>query len=192
MRPRSRNIFLLCYGCWLAAIVGVLAFTTSSCTTTKPASPEAQAALVRLTEGKTFVFDAQYALPTASQDYLSAAQVGQARGNSPTQINVSGDGYFLKVSESSVEVYLPYFGRRDNVTQMAGRGGIELSGEITDWTVTDSKAGKTVQFFARDGYERFRFLLDVAPSGRAQLSVFSPQRDVIRYTGHIRELEKRS
>lgn len=189
MRRKSRNIFALCYGCWLVAIVLVLTTSTSGCDSGKAAaSAEQMAALDQQLKSNQWRLEVEFAMPMASPEYVSAANLGvtQARGSSVTNVNLTGEGYYLEMRGDSIKAYLPYYGRRDNVTRVGGRGGIELDTEYTEYKIRNSRSGKTLEFFARDGYERFRFLMELSPSGRTEVSVFSPQRDVIRYRGMTR------
>lgn len=175
------------------AIVLVLTTSTSGCHSGKASvTPEQAAHLEQQLQQKSWRFDVEFAMPMASPEYVSAANIGiaPARGSSVTNINLTGEGYYLEMRHDSLIAYLPYYGRRDNVTRVGGRGGIELETKYSDYKSRNSANGKTLEFFARDGYERFRFLMEISHAGRTEISVFSPQRDVIRYRGMTRFHER--
>lgn len=186
MVKANRNyIFLFLYGLWVASIVWLLSGCQAG---SGVSSPEQQARLDSLVENREFLIHADFAVPLATQAYLSAANLGyaQARGSSPARVNLTGEGYFLSLKKDSVRTDLPYFGTRDNVTNYGRRGGgIKLETEIEDFSQRKTERGYEMEFFAREEFERFRFILTVYPNLETQLSVFSPQRDIIRYTGKI-------
>lgn len=186
-RPNRHLIFLLFYGVWIVGILTLLG--TSSCTASRSvATPEQQAQLESVLNNRDFSFDVEFAVPTASQAYLSAANVGfaPARGSSPAQINLSGEGYFIKVRGDSVQTNLPYFGVSDNISDFSNtQRGINIEGAIEELKIKSTKTGKEFEFFAREGFERFRFIMSVSPDLKTRVSVFSPQRDLIRFTGKL-------
>lgn len=186
---RSNVLFLACYGLWIAGIILVLAGSTISCSSARTtATASDMARLETLLGQRHFTFEADFAMPTASQAYLSAANVGfnQIRGASATNINLKGEGYFIALEGDSVRAVLPYFGIRENSTSYdPSEAGIQVHAEIEDFEISADRQGKKVSFFAGEGFERFRFLMTVMPGLQAQVSVFSPQRDVIRYSGLV-------
>ena len=191
MNQSRRNfIFLCCYSLWVGGIALVLGTTTSSCASSKqPANQELLAEWATIPE-KNFNVAITYVYPLGSTAYLSTANLGftQVRGNSPTQINVDGDGHHITISGDSVKLHLPYFGVRDVVSNYnAIDNGILLDTNYEDFITWTDRKGKHIEFFAKDGFERFRIQLTLKGRNAALISVFSPQRDVIRYCGIISE-----
>ena len=185
MRKINRHIvYIALYAVWVSGIIWLVGGCQS---TAAPLSAEEQARLDNLVENREFVFDAKYAMPLSSQAYISAANMGftMARGNSPTNINLTGDGYYLRMYGDSVEIYLPYFGTRENITNYNNQGSIDIKAAIEEFRERRTPKGHEMEFFAREGYERFRLILNIFPNSQSQLSVFSPQRDVIRYSGRV-------
>ncbi len=189
-QSRKNFIFLCCYSLWVSGIILVLGTTTSSCASSKqPASQELVAELATIPD-KNFNVEITYVYPLGSSAYLGTTSLGftQVRGNSPTQINVDGDGHHITVNGDSVKVHLPYFGIRDVVTNYnAIDNGILLDTDYEDFKTWTDRKGKHIEFFAKDGFERFRIQLTFKGNKSALISLFSPQRDVIRYSGIISE-----
>ncbi|MBC2840533.1 DUF4251 domain-containing protein [Robiginitalea sp. SC105] len=182
MKRLNRNfVFVILYGVWVAAIVMLL----GSCQAAAPVSAEQQANFDRMVEGKALYFEVEHVQPLS-------AQAAPIRSGSRYRINVTGEGYYLSLQGDSLETYLPYFGQRYNVSDYQNRSGIELNTSADDYQVARTNKGYRMEFFGQEGYERFRMLLNVLPNGRAELSVFSPQRNVIRFSGNIREIPERS
>lgn len=179
-------VYLALYAVWVTGIIWLVGGCRSGAV---PLSAEQQTRLDNLVEDREFVFDARYAMPLASQAYISASNMGftMARGNSPTNINLTGDGYYLQMDGDSVEIYLPYFGTRENITNYNNQGSIDIKASIEEFKERRTPKGHEMEFFAREGYERFRLILMVFPNEQSQLSLFSPQRNVIRYAGKLRE-----
>lgn len=191
MRKINRHIvYFALYAVWVSGIIWLVGGCSAG---SAPLSADQQARLDELVEDREFVFDAKYAMPLGSQAYISASNLGftMARGNSPTNINLTGDGYYLGMDGDSVEIYLPYFGTRDNVTNYNSKGSIDIRAAIEEFKERRTPKGHEMEFFARDGYERFRLIFMVFPNQQAQLSLFSPQRDVIRYAGKLQESTER-
>ena len=183
MRKVNRNwIFLLGYGIWAGAVVWLL----GGCQSSRISVDAEQRQPIESALSGGFTFQADVANPSASQAYLQASSLALTQnGNSATRINLRGDGYFLTLQENHVRSRLPYFGDRTNVTDYNRPGGIEVDDEVSEYSSKAMPDGQQIEFFANAGYERFRFILKVRPGLRASLSVFSPQRSVIRYTGAV-------
>ncbi len=191
---RSNIIFLACYGLWVAGIVLILGVGTSSC---KSADSVVSAAdlenLDNFLEERDYTFEVEFAMPTTSPAYMSAANIGfsQVRGSSVANINLIGEGYRIVMEGDSVTTQLPYFGTRDNVTSYnTSDMGIKIKGKMEEFQIKPWKKGREVSFFAQEEFERFRFLITVTPNLKTQVSVFSPQRDIIRYTGTLNSREE--
>ena len=180
----------LLYGGWFLVIILLLGACGSSKT---PATPEQLAQLQSLVESRKFSFDAEFALPQTSQAYVSAANATLARagGNTLSRISLGGEGYFLKMQGDSVESHLPYYGVRDNFSEYGRPDGIELDAEVENLKIDKKSSGAyQIRFDARMKTERFQITLDMFPGGKANLIVFSGQRDAIRYEGRAIPIEE--
>jgi hypothetical protein len=164
-----------------------LAMLLSSCGSSKTqATAEQLAQLQSLVESRNFSFEAEFALPQTSQAYVGAANATLARagGNTLSRISLVGEGYFLTMKGDSVEAYLPYYGVRDNFSEYGRPDGIELDSEIENLKHAKKNSGAyQIRFDARKKTERFQITLDMFAGGKANLLIYSGQRDAIRYEG---------
>ncbi|PKA96390.1 uncharacterized protein DUF4251 [Flavobacteriaceae bacterium MAR_2009_75] len=141
---------------------------------------------------KNFIFNADKALPMMTSSMQSVVNSNLfPPGTSGSQINISGNGSFLKVTNDSVFADLPYFGER----QMGGGynnedSGIKFKGIADSWEETkDSKRGRyEFNFKIRNKIEIFQVYISVFKSGSASVQVTSSQRFPIRYGGVIKPL----
>lgn len=188
---RSNIIFLACYGLWIAGIVLILGASTSSCKSSGSAvSAEVLEDMDRFLDTRDFRMDAEFVMPTPSRALAGTAATGygQIRGSSATNLNVQGEGYFIAIKGDSAFTQLPYFGSLENMTSYnTANAGINVQGLMEDFKIKPRKKGREVSFYVKKGFERFRFLMAVTPSLKTDVSVFSPQRDVIRYSGTLKK-----
>lgn len=184
MLKRNRKwLWLIVYGSWITLVILLLGGCKA---TQEPMSPEQQAQLQSLAEGRNFTFEAEYANPQTSKAYMSAANatVARAGGNTLSRISLQGEGYYLKISGDSVASYLPYYGVRDNFSEPGRPDGIDLDTEIEDLKISQKKSGAyQLTFYARRKTERFQLNLELLANGKANLAVYSGQRDAIRFEG---------
>ncbi len=183
MLKRNRKlIWLILYGSWVTLVILLL----GGCKAQEPIPPQKQAQLQALAEGQNFTFEADFANPQTSKAYMSAANatVARAGGNTLSRISLQGEGYFLKISGGKVESHLPYYGVRDNFSEPGKIEGIELDTEIEELKISQKKSGAyQMTFYARQKTERFQLTLDLMANGKANLAIYSGQRDAIRFEG---------
>jgi len=108
------------------------------------------------------------------------------------RINMMSNPNFLKIENETADAYLPYFGVVQTPS-MSGQGGIEFSGDVTDYTVefNDKKQKTLIRFNAKNGSESFTINLTVFKNGNASLIVSSSGRNSISYDGKIKETENK-
>ncbi len=159
----------------LYAIIIASAFITTTVLaqqTTKQAKAAAKAAAIKAKiDAQTYTFKAQYAMPMrGGQKYLT------------------GD-YDLRVTKDSVIAYLPYFGRAYMSAPITPEeSGIMFTSTKFGYKIEPKKKGgwlititpANVKYVAK-------LMLDVSPSGTASLNVSSNYRDVITFTGYVKE-----
>lgn len=183
MLKRNRKLlWLILYGSWVTLVILLL----GGCKAQEPMSPQQQAQLQALAEGRNFTFEADFANPQTSKAYMSAANatVARAGGNTLSRISLQGEGYFLKISGDKVASHLPYYGVRDNFSEPGKVEGIELDTEIEELKISQKKSGAyQMTFFANQKTERFQLTLDLLANGKANLAIYSGQRDAIRFEG---------
>ena len=105
------------------------------------------------------------------------------RGN---QINLIGNDNFIRFSNDSVKLFLPYFG----VRQMAGGydpvAGFEYNGLAKEFEINKNKSDNSIEvYFETDQRtEELYYRLTLYAGGNARLRVSSNQRENISYTGN--------
>lgn len=158
-------------------------------------SPEQLAELEELVEDKKIVFEAEWAMPLASN---SLNQIGNAGllppGSTANQINLIGNNNYLKIDGDSVSAYLPYYGER----QMGGvynqsNAGIKFEGVPTDFEIAknDKKNTYSIKFDVNDKSEAFQVNMTLFPNRTASVNINSNERFSIRYQGKAKKAMQR-
>ena len=161
-----------------------------SCSSSKQITEEQKRTIALLMDSKTFKIESNWAYPhvtNAVQQVLNSGLMQPGSGG-PGGISLIGNTNFLKLSNDSINSYLPYFGER---TMQAGYGGnddgaIKLEGVVKNYKSTLNKDGSySVNFDAKDGSESYRVYLRVFPNHRTDLLLNGSFRLPIRYSGVI-------
>ena len=190
MRKLNRNIiFLALYGLWILFVVNVL----TGCQTPKSAAtPMEQQELAQMLEDQSFYFEAQWAMPLQTQALTALHAAGMFRpGSSVSRININKDGHFLQLEGGKAKANLPYYGQRDTYTDYAhSRDWIEFDTDATDYELQQDSDSRVydLDLNAKRRSETFQFNLRVFPNRRTIVTVFSSQRDIIRYEGFLKPL----
>jgi len=146
--------------------------TVSAQQTTKQAKAAAKAAAVKgKIDAQSYTFKAEYALPMrGGQRYLTSE-------------------YDLRVTKDSVIAYLPYFGRVYMSAPLTPEeNGIMFTSTKFDYKVSPKKKGGWLITIAPANVKYVnKLMLDVSPNGAASLNVTSNFRDVINFTGYMKE-----
>lgn len=149
---------------------------------------EQESRLRQLMNSDHLVFEAKYAFPQLTPAYVRGANSVMGRaGGSISQVNLTGQGYFLEISADSVVSYLPYFGEWDNFYDSEAAGSINLETDIRDYDIRSSKNSIAIKFAARRKSERLNLKLNIYPDGKARLHILSGLRDPIRFEGIVAE-----
>jgi len=149
-----------------------IAITVSAQQTTKQAKAAAKATAVKSKiDAQNYTFKADYALPMrGGQKYLTS-------------------DYDLRITKDSVIAYLPYFGRAYMTAPITPEeSGIMFTSTKFAYKVEPKKKGgwlititpQNVKFVSK-------LILDVSSTGTASLNVSSNFRDVITFTGYMKE-----
>ena len=160
-----------------ALIVAVTAIAPANAQSKKAIQQAKKATEVKqLIDAKDYIFEANYMYPLGGASrYLT----------SPYDVTVSPD---------TVEAYLPYFG-----VAYSGAGynnnednGIKFKSTKFDYTnVPVEKNGSyIIRIKTKDTRNAIQLILQVYTNGNADLSVISPNRQQIRFTGIIKERSK--
>lgn len=164
-----KKVFLLVISIFL--FVSNTAFSQSKKELKKQKQEEEYQATKKLVESKTFVFE---------PDWVTT-QKGR-------RINVSGDGYTLKIENNTTSADLPYFGQAQNVSY--GGGGIEFNNMGAEINIenNDKKNKIVVKFNAQEKSESFDIFLTIFSNKNATLSISSSGRNAISFDGKIKEI----
>lgn len=132
------------------------------------------AAIKEMVESKNFTFEANYAYPS----------YGNMRYLTP--------GYDLRVVKDTVVSYLPFMGvAYSGAGYNSGDEGIKFTS--TDFTYS-SEVKKNGMYFVlvkpKDTKNANQLIFNISPSGTADLTVLSNNRERMRFSGNIIEKKK--
>ncbi|MEJ2584250.1 MAG: DUF4251 domain-containing protein, partial [Robiginitalea sp.] len=161
----------------------------SSCGTAKePLSSGTWDKMEDMVTNRDFRFKARWAEPLQTSSMNRVANAGLIPpGSSVNRIDLTGTANFLKMEGDMVEVQLPYYGERQ-VNQTYGRAeGVAFEGPATDITTGRNKKKKyyDLDFNLKDKTEVLQCNLRIFSNRRAILTVYSNQRNMIRYVGEV-------
>lgn len=157
-----------------AIIVAAICITTtvSAQQTTKQAKAAAKTAAIKAKiDAQNYTFKAEYAMPMrGGQKYLTS-------------------DYDLRITKDSVIAYLPYFGRVYMSAPITPEeNGIMFTSTKFGYKVAPKKKGGWIITITPANVKYVaKLILDISPSGTTSLSVSSNYRDVITFTGYVKE-----
>ena len=123
---------------------------------------------------KSFVFKAQSVSPT---------------GGATRQLT---SDYDLRVSNDTIQTYLPYFGRAYQAPMNPSEGGIHFTSTNFDYQVVDRKKGRTeLTIRPIDAEDVREMTLSVSKNGYASLQVLSNNRQPISFNGVVTPIKRR-
>ena len=171
-----------------ARILGVAIVLLTGCgTANKPLSARQWEALERVVTGD-LQFKARWAEPLQTNSMNQIANAGLIPpGSNVNRIDLTGTANYLKVKGDRVEMQLPYYGERQ-VNQTYGRAsGMEFEGTATNIRTTknESRNHYDLEFNLKDKTELLQCNLRVFSNMRALLTIYSNQRQMIRYEGEV-------
>lgn len=136
---------------------------------------EKLAAVKQLIESKNYIFKAEFMYPMGgAQQYLTS-------------------DYDLKVAQDTLVSYLPYFGvvYFNAAYNNSADAGIQFTSTRFDYKLEEKKKGGYVVYIKpKDNKNTQQMILDVSANGGAGLTVQSVNRQMIRFTGYIKEVPK--
>ena len=171
-----------------AFLVSLLVLFTGCGGAKKPLSAEAWDNLESTVTNRDFQFRAQWAEPLQTGSMNQIANAGLIPpGSNVNRIDLTGTANYLKMKGDHVEMQLPYYGERQ-INQTYGRAqGMEYEGTATDIrTVKNEKKNYyDLEFNLKNQTELLQCSLRVFSGRRTILTIYSSQRNMIRYTGRI-------
>ena len=152
---------------YIPAIIILMIISCGSVSTTDTSD------IGKLLESKEYVFIAQTAFP--------------ARGSS---VSIAGGNYELKVIRDSVSVYLPFYGRVNDLSAGRTGGPIELNTKEISHTIAKKKSRWEVTITPTNQSGVRQINLSVSDNGFADLQVVSTNKDNMNYHGTVEALKK--
>ena len=128
---------------------------------------EKQQQLEALLNSKTFVFNANTAIP---------------QGSKPVNLTAI---YYVKFSPDAIESYMPFYGNAYNGAGIGGDTGMKFEGKPEDFTVAKGKKNYIVNALVAGQNDTYQISLSVGFKGSATLSIGSNNRSNISYNGEI-------
>jgi len=143
---------------------------------------------------KSFEIAVRTAEPQITQAMAQVANSGMLPpGSSVSRIDVSAQGYFIKVHGDSVSAHLPYYGER----QMGGGGynldtGIKFSNlaENFEMEKDEAKQNYKIRFRVNSGTENYFVNLEIGNKGSSTSNIQSSHRNRIRYSGKVQPIDE--
>ena len=167
-----------------ATVVVLLATLNSSAQTDK-------AIAANMIASKQFTFIATSATPMNTQDISKI--MGKMQGGAQSSlINLSGDGYDVKITADSVVAYLPYYGRSYSAPMNPSDGGIKFTSKKFDYKTKKGKKGNwSVDLIIKDRNENYRLNFMISENGNGSLTINSNSKQSISYQGYLSENMKK-
>ncbi len=170
------------------AIVGVFVFLMvlgCGSANKKTASVVDSAALDELVLSKHFKIDVDWARPMMTNDMNNVLTSLRPPGSATNQINLMGDGSFLKIEGDQVAAELSYFGERHMGGGYNSNTGIKFEGVPEDFEVVkDEKRQQTmINFRISENLESYGVNITITPKLNGRIIITSSHRKPITYSG---------
>jgi hypothetical protein len=162
---------------FLALFIAFAAIAPATAQTKKSEKKAAKAAAIKqMIESKDFTFEANYAYPSYGiQRYLTP-------------------NYDLRVTKDTVVSFLPFMGVAYSGAAFTNSDDNGIKFTSTNFTYT-SQERKNGTFYVvikpKDAKNANQLALTISPNGYADLSVLSTYREQMRFTGIIKEKQKK-
>lgn len=149
--------------------------------------------LAHLLSNKALQFDARLAEPVARQTLVANRNNGTLWqfGTVTGFVDLNGQDFYLTLEGDSVKAVLPYYSQKEQFRNMYGRNWIELDypiDELSYWLSPNHRLAD-IRFHVQDQTEHFRVQIRLFGNQRAEVTVFSAQRDRIKYRGEVGEIQ---
>ena len=161
------------------------------CTSTKK-MVAANSALDSMMEQEAFQIEVKAAEPQVTTTLAQLGSSGVLRpGSTISRIDVTGEGYFIKLDGENVSANLPYFGERQMGGGYGSDAGIKFNGTARELTIVkdEEKHSYVATFSVDNSSEIYLFTIDLGASLNSTVRVRSSHRNRIRFTGKVKELE---
>ena len=174
------------------SLIVILSILLFGCGSSKPAV--SNAALDTMMARETFEIEVRAAEPQVTTALARAGNSGLMRpGSTISRVDLTGDGYFIKLEGEKASIELPYYGERQMGGGYGTNGGFTMEDTpVKDLKITKDEKKKSYQvtFNVDNASESLFFTIDVGSSLSSTTMVTSAQRNRIRYTGNLAPLLK--
>ena len=142
----------------------------TACSSAKT-TPETISEIARKVESKDYTVTVHYANPLRMKSVVLTSE------------------YDLRIKNDSAFAYLPYFGVAHTAPYRSSEGGIKFAEPMTDYVISSNKKlnGWDIRFKIRSKGDTYEIFMNVFNNGNATLSVTSQQRDMITFSGEIKD-----
>lgn len=96
-------------------------------------------------------------------------------------------GYSLKVSNDTIESFLPYFGRAYSAPINSDDNGIMFTSTSFEYSVSAKKNSRSIIIKTKDTRRPITIYLDIQKSGSTSLRVSDPNRQQISFYGNVEQ-----
>ena len=145
-------------------------------------------ALDDMMQKKSVEITIRTAEPMVTQALSQIANSGLLQpGNNISRIDLSGQGYFIKIAGDSVTANLPYYGERQMGGGYNANTGIVFKGVTRNLEITknDKNASYSIQFSTSDTSESFNVTTVIGTQWNTSTDIQSSHRNRIRYLGTV-------
>ena len=125
-----------------------------------------------LIETKAFVFTANRALPSGART-----------------IDLTGDNYFVKFENDSIESFMPFFGRAYGGVGYGTDVGIKFKEAPKTFNIKKAKKSYEIEAVIKDDKDTYNLTLSISFQGSASLFVTSNNRSTISYQGILEAIK---
>jgi uncharacterized protein DUF4251 len=121
-----------------------------------------------------------------SQTYVFLAQTAMPMSGRTRQLTSE---YDMKVTQTAIVCYLPYFGRAYTAPMDPSQGGIQFTSKDFDYKSTPrTKGGWDILIKPKDNRDIQQMSLSISSDGYASLQVTSTSKSPISFNGYIKAI----
>lgn len=186
MKKRLLHLFL--YSLYIGGIIWALGSCNAS---RKPIDMATLNALEGQVASKNFRIEAVWALPLQSSGLVQVSNAGLLPpGSNVSRISLINTPNSFVLKGDSVFIKLPYYGERQIATNYNRADGIYLEALAEELQISKASSGKyiNIDFQTQPKTERLQFNIKIYPQSRSLITIYSNQRNTIRYEGEFEDL----
>ncbi len=156
----------------LLSVIAILLL--AACATTNDGLTKAERRALTAKKVESLLATRRY---TVEMDYMQPLRGSMRRIDYGYEVTIAGD---------TLKSYLPYFGRAYNIPYGGGKG-LNFTALITAYQEQRVGANRSrVVVFTENEEDNYQYVFDIYDNGKADLEVFSRERDRISYMGSLK------